>query len=215
MAKAKVASPKTATREDPTARMGHNQGPEMRAPVRDDVIRNRAGEPVGLKFLGNEDKFAFDKRIIPNGWDYQWKTKTVKGWEWTDHLVELAQNGWEPVPPQRHDGVFMPKGYKGPTIERLGMILMERDIRLTLQARGYEKRDAHQAVQNSRYMSEQFARDLPDGAAAAVDMGHRGAKQFTGVNVERQPRVADSKHQYDPHYEELGDTVQNYQYTKG
>lgn len=209
------AKPKTAGREEEAPRMGHNQGPEMRAPIRDDIPRNRAGDPVRLQFTGAEDKFAFDKSIIPSGWDYQWKTRTVKGWEWVDHLVELAQNGWEPVPPQRHDGVFMPKGYKGPTIERLGMILMERDMRLTLQARGMEKKEANTAVQNSRYMSEMFARDLSDGARDTVETAHRAAKQFTGVNVERQARQQQSNYQYDPHYEDLGDTVQNYEYTKG
>lgn len=183
-AKAKVA-PKTVGREAAPPPMGHN-----RPPIRDDVIRNRAGEPVSLKFTGGEDKFHFDRSIIPAGWDYQWKTKTIKGWEWIDHQVELAQNGWEPVPPQRHDGMFMPKGYKGATIERLGMILMERDMRLTLQARKADAVQAHEQVNNSRYMSERFSRDLPDGAAITVDVSHRAAAANTGVKVERQPRIA-------------------------
>lgn len=158
------------------------------------VIRNRSGQEVGLKFTGNEDKFAFDRSIIPAGWTYEWKTRTVKNWEWVDHQVELAQNGWEPVPAERHPGQFMPRDYKGP-IERGGMILMERDDRLTHRARMLDKKMANEQVQVSRNMAGLHNRSAP-GALAISDYSHPEAARATGVKIDRQARVADSQYSY-------------------
>ena len=45
----------------------------------------------------------------------------------------MYQNGWRPVPAERHDGIFMPIGQRGP-IRRDGMVLEERPIQLTKEA---------------------------------------------------------------------------------
>lgn len=182
------AQARTVTRDAPEDRT-----PD-RAPERDNVIRNRAGQPVSLKFNGNEDLFAFDRSIIPDGWDYQWKVKTVKNWEWVEHQVTLAANGWEPVPADRHDGVFMPRGYKG-NIERGGQILMERDIRLTMQARQAERREANTQLNMSRSMAGLLERSMP-GGSAILDYEHPAARGATGVKVERQARTNDANYRY-------------------
>lgn len=70
------------------------------------------------------DQFKFDKAIVPPGWDYQWKTKTVLGAEDPGYKVQLQKAGWTPVPAARHLDM-MPVGYTGGTIERKGQILME------------------------------------------------------------------------------------------
>jgi hypothetical protein len=70
------------------------------------------------------DRFFIDPRTIPDGWSYEWKRKTIWGKEDPAHDVELMRLGWEPVPATRHPEM-MPKG-NWQTIERDGMILMER-----------------------------------------------------------------------------------------
>ena len=182
------ATARTVTRDAPEDRT-----PD-RAPERDNVIRNRRGEPVSLKFNGNEDLFAFDRSIIPDGWDYQWKVKTVKNWEWVEHQVTLASNGWEPVPAERHDGVFMPRGAKG-NIERGGQILMERDMRLTMQARRAERQEANSQLNMSRSMAGLMERSMP-GGSGILDYEHPAARGASGVKVERQARTNDANYRY-------------------
>lgn len=156
-------------------------------------IRTRSGRLMnGLMFTGSEDRFAFDKSIVPHGWTYEWKTKTIKNWEWQDHQVMLYQNGWEPVPSERHDGVFMPRGHQG-TIERGGMILMERPIELTAMARKVEKRSADEPVIGSRSMAGLMAKHVPN-AQDVIDFNVFEARGATGVRVERLPRVNDAKY---------------------
>lgn len=74
--------------------------------------------------LDTADQFKFDQSIVPPGWDYQWKTKTVMGAEDPGYKVQLQKAGWTPVPARRHPEM-MPVGYTGDTIERKGQILME------------------------------------------------------------------------------------------
>lgn len=173
---------RTATRDEAAPRM-----------ERDNVIRNRLGEPVELARLADnaDDKFNLERMGIyaPEGWAYEWKTKTVKNWEWTDHQVELAQTGWTPVPADRHDGKCMPRGYTG-VIERSGLVLMERDERLVAMARQNEKRQANGQLNYSRSM----AGLMP--SSGITDFNHGAAKQMTGVKVERQARMPDTNYNY-------------------
>lgn len=91
------------------------------------------------------DKFYIDLRIIPPGWDYEWKTLTVWGKENPAYQVQLAQSAWEPVPRHRHPEM-MPPNYPGNTIEREGQILMERPMKLTLFVRSQDNLRARQQV---------------------------------------------------------------------
>ena len=81
----------------------------------------------------------------PNGFDYQWKTKTVLGEEQHSYIVELARQGWEAVPLSRHPEM-MPNGWHGETIEVEGLVLMERPSILTQEARAQEAHAAREAV---------------------------------------------------------------------
>jgi hypothetical protein len=109
---------------------------EMRAEPRKDDPRARAAQRAAEirghrteESLDENDRFKINKDDIPAGWSYEWKRKSVMGKEDPAHEVELARGGWEPVPASRHSGM-MPKG-KYETIERDGMILMERPKELT------------------------------------------------------------------------------------
>jgi hypothetical protein len=109
---------------------------EMRASQREDDPRARAERRAAeiRKHLKGDtsdgaDRFFVDPEIIPDGWSYEWKRKTIWGKEDPAHEVELARQGWEPVPASRHPQM-MPKG-NWQTIERDGMVLMERPKVLT------------------------------------------------------------------------------------
>lgn len=168
--------------------------PEQRDPNK---IYTRDGREIGgLRFTGDEDMFNLEGMGIfpPDGWTYEWKTKTIKNWEWTEHQVQLYQNGWTPVPASRHDGRIMPAGHNG-NIERGGMILMERDARLTAQARAIDQRRADAPVRESRQMAGLMSRVNPN--MTITDFDHGAARGATGVRVERQARIAGGTYTYE------------------
>lgn len=184
---------RTITRDEPVAR-APDRAPDERDPNK---IYSRDGREVSLRFTGDEDRFNLAHMNVypPDGWTYEWKTKTIKNWEWVDHQVELYQNGWTPVPSERHDGKIMPPGHKG-NIERGGMILMERDARLTAQARRVDKRKADEPVRESRQMAGIMARNVPGVSADSMDFSSDAAQRASGVRIERQPRVNDGAYNY-------------------
>lgn len=81
----------------------------------------------------------------PDGFDYQWKMRSVMGEEQNSYIVELSRQGWEAVPLSRHPEL-MPHGWSGNTIEVDGLVLMERPKILTDEARAIEARNAKEAV---------------------------------------------------------------------
>jgi len=105
----------------------------------------------------------------PDGWDYQWKMKLLMGEEQHAYAVELARNGWEPVPLSRHPDL-MPVGWSGTTIEVDGLILMERPKIFTDEARAEEQRAAREAVLTKEAQ-------LRDGRAG--DLGPREVHRFS------------------------------------
>lgn len=111
------------------------------------------------KRTASADPFAFDRAIIPDGWDYQWVAYAVYGQDQTAAMVGYQENGWTPVPADRHPGMFMPPGYKG-NITRDGQMLMERPMMLTMEARDEERRKALSQSSDAR---RQFGiRGAPD-----------------------------------------------------
>ena len=94
---------------------------------------------------GAQDKFYIDPKIIPDGWSYEYRMYSVLGKEDPSYGVTLAQKGWEPVPADRHPEL-MPMGFKGNTILREGMMLMERPLVITKAANDRELREARRQV---------------------------------------------------------------------
>ncbi len=115
--------------------------PEMRPPVTaEESPRDRAARRTA-ELLGHDvdvgddgtNEFYIELGIIPDGWSYEWKTRSVLGAEDPAHQVALARRGWEVVPVSRHPEL-MPIGYKGADITRKGMVLMERPLEITQEA---------------------------------------------------------------------------------
>lgn len=91
------------------------------------------------------DAFAFDRRIIPAGWEYQWRTDTVLNQRDPSYQVELQKMGWKPVPASRHPEM-MPAGWTDSFIIRKGQILMEMPKAIVDRARILDQRRAMEAV---------------------------------------------------------------------
>lgn len=126
--------------------------PEMRPTMREEDPRARAARRAAeLRDHHNGDmddgvdEFYIDPADIPEGWSYEWKRRTVLGAEDPAYQVALARAGWEPVPTSRHPS-YMPMGGDYPFIERKGMILMERPMEITDDARNAELRKARMQV---------------------------------------------------------------------
>lgn len=102
-------------------------------------------EHLGGNMDDGVDKFYIDARVIPDGWSYEWKTLSVLGKENPSYQVSLAHRGWEAVPRSRHPEM-MPDNFRGETIEREGMILMERPKEITDEVKANDTRNARQQV---------------------------------------------------------------------
>ena len=132
----KKPGPKPRVSEEMRAEPISEAREDMRASKREEDPRARAerrAAEIRQHLKGDTsdgaDRFWVDPHIIPDGWSYEWKRKTIWGKEDPAHEVELARQGWEAVPATRHPQM-MPKG-NWQTIERDGMILMERPKVLT------------------------------------------------------------------------------------
>jgi len=123
--------------------------PDMRAPeIRTEDSRSRAAKrAVELRdHIGDldegQDKFATPP--APDGWSYEWKRRTVMGWEDPTYMSMMARTGWDPVDVSRHMHM-MPKGHSG-AIEREGMVLCERPAEITQEVRNIDYKNARQQV---------------------------------------------------------------------
>lgn len=152
----------------------------IREPVRakgKKEIVGRDGKILSRKRGSTTDRFFVPQNIIPDGWSYEWKSETIAGAENTAHMMHCAENGWTPVMAEAHPGLFMPNDYKGP-IRRDGMILCERPIELTQEARQEESEAARQLT---RAQKEQLGLAMPEG--------------FTNTHKAIRPRI---NQEYEP-----------------
>jgi hypothetical protein len=144
---------------------------DLRAPMREEDPRERAARRAAeiRGNLGNMDEGTDDFRAPepPDGWTYEWKTKTVLGQENPAYQVEMARKGWEPVPASRHPS-YMPDKGDYTTIERKGMILMERPKELVDEARDIERRKARNQVRQK----EAQLNSSPDGQFGRDNKGN-------------------------------------------
>jgi hypothetical protein len=73
---------------------------------------------------------------IPDTVDLNWKRFSAYGQEYPYYLEQQRKQGWEPVNPQEHpDWVSLPPGYDATVVLIEGLILMERPMELTIEAR--------------------------------------------------------------------------------
>jgi hypothetical protein len=142
-----------------------SEGRELeRGAMREESPRDRAAKRAAelRGHIGNLDEgmddFYVPREYIPDGWSYEWKRKLNMGQEDPAYQVQLARLGWEPVPASRHPAM-MPEGNKYQIIERKGMVLMERPLEITEEAREIELRRARNQI---RHKEAQLA-STPEG----------------------------------------------------
>lgn len=150
---AKEATPARQNMRPPLRPQAREEDPRARAARRAAEIRDNLGAQGDVT-----DKFYVDPNTIPDGWSYEWKRKSTLNQEDPSYQIQLAHKGWEPVPASRHPS-YMPANTSYETIERDGMILMERPKELTDEARANDIRNARAQVQQKQ---EQLAQ-APQG----------------------------------------------------
>lgn len=191
VAKAAKAAPRTVTRDEP-----EDRAQSARMPDRDpNAIMTRDGRTVDLdavrRQLRGDDRYDLKRMGIvpPAGWVYEWRTVSIKGAEDRNAQADDEQAGWTPVPADRHPGKIMPLGWTGP-IELGGLMLKERDARLTAMSRSYQQRDANAAVAYSRDMAGMLRKHAPNVDTIADFSSPDAitpAGRPTGVGIERIP----------------------------
>ncbi len=157
-------------------------------PPLDDSNARAARRARELRALGNVttqegDIYYIDPRIVPAGWTYEWKRYKLVGEKDDSYQTELRYRGWDEVPCARHPSM-MPQHHMGNTIERKGMVLMERPKEITAEVQATERRKADDQV---RTRKQQLA-NAPPGQFDRVD-GH-GAPQVK-VHTEYAPIAKD------------------------
>jgi hypothetical protein len=126
---------------------------QIREPAREarggDVVLGRNNEVLSRKRKGGIDPFHIPPEIVPKGWSYQWNVVSVVGNSDVvmDQVGGMYENGWRPVPAERHPGLFVARGKTG-EIVRGGQRLEERPKALTDQARAEEIANAQQQMRD-------------------------------------------------------------------
>jgi hypothetical protein len=152
-----------------------------RIPARNEYGRiqafNRAGKLISRTHNATSDKFDVPLHFIPDGWTYQWLSQETVGK--ANNNSHFFANGWEPVPAKRHDGVFTQKGYEGHIVVD-GMMLVERPVQLTIEARLEELKRAKLQLKTQ---NEQFQPKLPGARSSR----YRGTEMRVKRDLEEMP----------------------------
>ena len=141
---------------EPLQRAGRGPNARIKASaIRPESIReggeNRtAGTRLQRNRKRSEDKFYVDPQLVPDGITYEWKREKCYGQPDPDHISNLMDNHWSPVPQDRHKNLVTQKD---------GMILMERPAYLTEDAR---REDYNLAVDQVRSVGANVS-DTPIG----------------------------------------------------
>lgn len=130
----------------------------------------------------NEDRLYIPPEIVPEGMRYQWVTDSVYGKSYQDWRARRERRGFTPVMAERHDGMFMPKGYQG-EINVDGLVLMERHEAYCVQSERNDLRKAKEQV----WAKEQQLRggDIPNVTGA--DDPRASRQNRIGKTYERVP----------------------------
>ena len=169
--------PPPATTTDPKApranRIGRPQTARLRAtPVRQEAQRQEPLQREGRLKRNRkrtDDKFYVSKEIIPTGVSYEWKSAKCWGADMRDHMTNLLDNNWKPVPHDRHPGLV---------VEKEGMILMERPDYLTIEAHMEDYNIAMDQVQG-------VGNSIVETPQGHLTRQHPSAEKVNRVNIKR------------------------------
>lgn len=192
----------TDERHDGRTRAGRAQRAayrtEMREPIREGGVVGRDGEVLRRhrKGMGSIDPYLIPPEIVPEGWDYQWNVITVVNSPdlVRDQANQMWENGWRPVPAERHPGRWTKKEHKG-SIELGGLRLEERPQELSQEARDEEVGNARRLVsdRNEQLQLTGLKRNMPDGFETSRRF--RGAGGDVRMSIDRGLDIPKAQHQ--------------------
>jgi hypothetical protein len=162
----RTSIPGRSMRPSPTDTREYSVRDEPRSDAGEEVRRERK-----RKGGGAVDKFYVPQSMIPDGWTYEWKRASTINAPDAAYTVELLENGWTNVPAGRHKQ-FMPPGYTGETIERDGLVLMERPVYLTDEARAEEAGRTRQQMREKQEALGQSPRDTMERVPAKINRSY-------------------------------------------
>lgn len=154
-----------------------------RTSLREGQIMGRNGEILSRKRTSrSSDPFAIPDNIVPKGWEYQWVAVTIVGdGDIVRHTnLEFYDNGWRPVPHERHDGMWADKGKTGAIIYG-GQMLMERPTMLCEEARADDVTKAMQQMRDRDASLMGRKADLRNKMPQGFEMG--GRYRGTGADL--------------------------------
>jgi hypothetical protein len=164
---------------------------DVGGPVPKRPIRSNSRLPDDFVYKVDEDTdrlngpFAAGEAHVPDGMSYQWITDSIFGQHQPQRRSRFERKGWLPVPAERHDGVWTPRGYDG-EINVDGCVLMERPAEYTKMARDHDKRKAREQV----WIKEQQLRGGDVGVT--LDSQHRSALNSNKISKSYEPiRIPD------------------------
>jgi hypothetical protein len=108
--------------------------------------------------------------------DFNWKRFETYGKPDYAESRMYQDQGWRPVQHHHFPGRFAPPGTQGPVIIK-DMILMERPMRLTVQARNEEILEATRAMQVHR----QKVAETPEGHSERVVYANRTSREAISI----------------------------------
>jgi hypothetical protein len=173
-----AASADAAPERPPLRTSPKAEDPRERARKRAEEIREHLG---GLD--EGTDEFYIPASIVPDGWTYEWKRHMIFNQEDPAYTVQLRREGWDPVPVDRcaRHRSMMPENWSKGTIERKGMVLMERPSEISAEVR---RMDLLRARQQVRVKEQQLAA-TPDGTMTRDDarVSPRISKSFEAIPI--------------------------------
>jgi len=113
-----------------------------------------------------------DPKNAHNEIDFNWKRWEVHGEQNFSEWLTNQRQGWRAVQHSDFPGRFAPPGTEGP-VRVKDMILMERPMRLTVQARQEEYDKASRTLQ----MHRQVMKTTPEGQAPRLVLADRSARE--------------------------------------
>lgn len=159
----------------PAPRRPGNRPPTRQQPARDlarettrqgaVVVVGRDGETLTRRRTSVGDKYHVPANEIPRGWDYQWNPVTVYNKEVTEESLIMAENGWRPVPADRHPGRWTAQGYKGQIIVE-GLRLEERPMSLSVEAKNEDIQRAKTQIRDQTDSLRLTQKQLPGSREA-------------------------------------------------
>jgi hypothetical protein len=118
--------------------------PRGRPVQRDGVIRGRSGEILTrtrVSAHGFVNEFDIPHEARDKDWDLYWARSTCHGKPDQANINALYDNGWRPASPTNYPRILPDLAGKA-TIERDGLMLMERPMALTQQSLAENYQDA-------------------------------------------------------------------------